>query len=436
MPLTALLKNRTVAVSLASFVLLGCVTSVIKAQQPELPRCGDHPTVIHSEFYADSFRWCPESIVHDRQIEPLSFTALAIGADETLYATRPLSGQVVEIRDSDGDELPDTMETFAKGLTHPNGLHYHDGYLYVAGGSHIYRITEEGEVETLVEDLPTGTGFWTGGIVVGDDERLYVAVGAPCDNCEFDEPERGAILSMNLDGSDRQVVATGFRQPADLAFFRSQLWTLDSAPRQENRVALDELNRVEAGGWYGFPYCLGAGAPNIKSETIDCAESVLPTMLFGSGAVPSSLAAYPHDTLPGTKETLVVVLSGDPTQVDFVGFKVIMISFDEANQPLGATILIPYVREGGRQAYKPYLGDGLYWEKFIHLSEQGFGFYPQQPLAVAINARGWIYISMTGGRIIALRPRHKLSDGDEFYPIWTPMNPNFDPSVLPPIEKD
>ena len=54
----------------------------------------------------------------------------------------------------------------------------------------------------------------------------------------------------------------------------------------------------------------------------------------------------------------------------------------------------------------PYRGDGLFWEKFIHLSEQGFGFYPQQPLAVAIHPRGWIYISMTGGRIIALRPRH------------------------------
>ena len=406
MPVPSLLKRHTAAVSLVSLFLLGCVSSAIQAQQPEPGRCGDRPTVIHGELYADNNRWCPEGIIHDRQIEPLSFTALAIGPDGTLYATRPLSGQVVAIHDSDGDELPDTVETFAGGLTLPNGLHYHEGYLYVAGESHIFRISEGGDVETLVDDLPSGTGFWTGGIVIGDDERLYVAVGAPCNNCEFDEPERGAILSMNLDGSDRQVVATGFRQPADLAFFRGQLWTLDSAPRQDSRVALDELNRVEAGGWYGFPYCLGTGTPNIASETIDCAESVLPTVLFGSGAVPSGLAANPYDTLPGTEDTLVVVLSGDPSQIDFVGYKVIMITFDAANQPLGATILIPHLREGGRQAYVPYRGDGLFWEKFIHLSEQGFGFYPQQPLAVAIHPRGWIYISMTGGRIIALRPRH------------------------------
>ena len=59
----------------------------------------------------------------------------------------------------------------------------------------------------IVDDLPSGTGFWTGGLAIGSGGRLYVAVGAPCGNCEFDERERGAILSMNLDGE----------RPADLS---------------------------------------------------------------------------------------------------------------------------------------------------------------------------------------------------------------------------
>ena len=105
---------------------------------------------------------------------------------------------------------------------------------------------------------------------------------------------------MNLDGSDRRVIATGFRHPADVAFFRGQLWTLDSAPFDAERKALDELNLVEPGGWYGFPYCLGAGLSNISADDIDCAEAIAPVMLFGSGANPVSLAAFPHDTLPGT----------------------------------------------------------------------------------------------------------------------------------------
>lgn len=436
MPVIALLiSRRRLLWLLLLYLMLGAPLASL-AQTLDLPPCHLRPTVINGELYADNRRWCPENVVHDQQIEPLSFTALEVAPDGALYATRPLSGMVMVIKDSDGDELPDKMETFAEGLTLPNGLAYHSGDLYVSGGANIYRISQTGAVDTLVDDLPSGTGFATGGITIGDDDRLYVAVGAPCNNCEFAEAERGAILSMNLDGSDRQVFASGFRNPADLAFYRDQLWTLDSAPRQTERNALDELNRLQAGGWYGFPYCLGVDTVNIESEARNCSDSIAPAMQFGSGAAPISLAAFPHDLLPGTKDTLIVVLSGDPSQVDFVGYKVIMITYDEADQPLGATVILPFLYEGGRQAYLPYRGQGLFWEQFIHLSELGFGIYPQQPLAVAVSPQGWIYISITGGRIIALRPRSGVQDFAAIYPIWTPMNPNFEPGLASAVEAD
>jgi hypothetical protein len=33
----------------------------------------------------------------------------------------------------------------------------------------------------------------------------------------------------------------------------------------------------------------------------------------------------------------------------------------------------------------------------------GFGFSPHRPIDVTVDARGWIYISTGGGRILALR---------------------------------
>ena len=401
----------------------------------DLPRCGERPTVILGELYTDRLRWCPEHVVHARDIEAFAFTALAVAPDGALYATRPLAGEVTRITDSDGDGLPDSMRTFVSGLTLPNGLAYHAGYLYIAGGAHLYRADESGAVETLIDDLPTGAGFWTGGIAIDADERLYIAMGAPCGNCEFNERERGAILSVNLAGGERQIAASGFRNPSDVAVFRGQLWTLDSAPRQPERTALDELNRVEAGGFYGFPYCLGADTTNITDASGGCAQSIPPVMQFGSGSLPISLAAYPHASLPGTADTLVVALNGDPSQVDTVGYKVIMITFDERSAPLGATILLPYLIESQRVAYQPYADSGLFWDDFIHINEIGFGIYPQQPLAVAVAADGTIYISITGGRIIALRPRHEWQVHPEFHPVWSPLHPDFDPSqARPPLE--
>ncbi len=427
MPVTALLNRWRLA--LAICLTMGTPLAILA--QPDLPLCDDRPTVIRGELYTDTRRWCPEDVVHDPQLEPLSFTALEAAPDGTLYATRPVSGLVMAIRDSDGDTLPDETSVFAEGLTLPNGLAYHRGDLYVSGGPHIYRLSAAGEVTILVDDLPTGTGFPVAGLTVGADDRLYVAVGAPCSNCEYTDAERGAILSMNLDGSRRQVFASGLRHPADIALYRDRLWTLDSAPRQAERNALDELNRLEAGGWYGFPYCLGAETANIAGGR-DCSAGIAPAMHFGTGAVPTSLAAFPQDLLPGTKDTLIVVLSGDPSQVDFVGYKVIMISFDEDDQPLGSAVIFPFAYESGRQAYIPYRGQALYWDRFIHLNEQGFGIYPQQPLAVAVSPEGWIYISITGGRIVALRPRYDWPDHHLLYPIWTPMNPDYDPSAPPP----
>ena len=110
-----------------------------------------------------------------------------------------------------------------------------------------------------------------------------------------------------------------------------------------------------------------------------------------------------------------------------------MINFDDNDEPAGSTIIFPFVYEGGRQAFIPYRGQALLLaEQYIHLSEQGFGIYPQQPLAVAVSPEGWIYISITGGRIVALRPRYDWPDHHLLYPIWTPMNPDHDPSVPPP----
>ncbi len=424
MPVPALLKRLG---AVATLLLMLGGPALMRAQTPELPRCGDRPTLISGEMYTDNRRWCLETVIHQPELEAYAFTAMVAAPDGSLYATRPITGEVMRIYDSDGDTLPDTMEGFVSGLTRPNGLAFHEGQLYIAGGPAITRADADGALTTLVDDLPSGSGFWTGGLAVGLDERLYVAMGAPCDNCEYDAPERGAILSLALDGGDRRVVASGFRHPADVEFFRGRLWTLDSAPRQSQRNALDELNHVEPGRWYGFPYCLGAGSVNIASDAVDCADGVAPAMLFGSGAVPSSLAAYPHDILPGTADTLIIVLSGDPSQIDLVGYKVIMVTFDAADQPIGATVLAPYRYESNRVAYLPYRGEGLYFEHFIHVNEVGFGFYPQQPLGVAVSPQGWIYISLTGGRIVALRPRSQANVPADSYPLWTPMHPDFAP---------
>ena len=92
MSVTALLKRQTLA---ALCILLGGFPFVGQAQQAELGKCSLRPAVVQGALFVDNQRWCVENVVDDPQMEPLAFTALAAAPDGTLYATRPLTGQVM-----------------------------------------------------------------------------------------------------------------------------------------------------------------------------------------------------------------------------------------------------------------------------------------------------------------------------------------------------
>lgn len=373
----------------------------------ELPApCDFRPTRLDQPWMRSGLS-CLEEVVNMPEAGELAFTSLAVAPDSTLYAARPHSGEVfaftdtdgdgmpdgprmieneLTLTDGDGDGLPDSPRVVAEGLTLPNGLDYHDGALYIAGGAHVYR-WRAGELETLVDDLPTGGGFWTGGIAVGDDERIYVSTGAPCDFCASEDPVRGAVLSFALDGSDRQVVASGLRHPADLAFAGDDLWVVDSAREGLfDMPDLDEVNRVQPDADFGFPYCVGA---NVSDGAAGICEAVTPVIALPTGSTPTGIAAYRGNVIPSLQGKLLVALSGSYNDLDLRGYMVVV-----ADPPTGTY-----------EPLMPARPDDSANSNFTteEMNYRGSGFFPHRPIDVAVTEQGWVYISISGGRIILLR---------------------------------
>lgn len=367
---------------------------IITAQ--ELPPCRERAHSINQPW-VDGNLYCLEEAIHISDAGELSFTALAASPDGTLYATRPLSGEVLALTDTDHDGLPDTPRVVASGLTLPNGLTYHQDALYISGGSHVYRLVGD-TLDILVDDLPSGEGFWTGGLTIGPDQRLYVATGAPCDFCEPTDAGRGAILSFALDGSDRQIVASGLRQPSDVAFVHETFWTVDTARDSLfDSPDLDELNHITPGAHFGFPYCIGYdNRADLINADFDCANAVAPALTFSTHSTPLGLAAYRSETFPWLTDKLLVVLGGSYNRGVIRGFSLVAVSLNEADSPVSIEHVIPNIE--GAAIYYPY-----FTEQEIHYN--GPGFWPHRPLDVAVSAEGWVYISVAGGRILALRPR-------------------------------
>jgi len=363
---------------------IGLTSLTVERGAAQTPNCSDRPTYISQPWIHQDLS-CLEEVINDPVVGELGFTALAVSPDETLYAARPYTGEVIALTDTDGDLLPDTPRVVASGLTLPNGLAYHDGSLYIVGSSRIDRLTGE-NLETLVDDLPSGGGFWTGGIAVRD--RIYVSTGAPCDQCVSDDPARGAILSYALDGSDRQIVAAGLRFPADLAFFDDELYVVDSAPDALfDTPDLDELNRVTEGANFGFPVC-------VLPDTPECADYTPPIVTFPTASTPIGLAAYNSDALPMLTNSLLVVLSGSYNDLQLRGYRLVAVRFDENGAHYEPVMPVQSPSAPGSERFTA-----------DEMSYRGSGFFPHRPLDVAVSSRGWVYISIGGGRIIALRPK-------------------------------
>lgn len=376
-----------------AFLILGNFwLSSLSLYAQALPPCSERPAVLY-EPWVDGRLLCLELVIHQPDAGTLGFTALAIGEDGTLYATRPVTGEIYAFEDTNGDRLPDTARLFASGLDHPSGLAWHDGALYVVGGSMITRLAD-GQAQVVINSVPKGGGFWASAITFGISGELYIATGAVCDACDQTEVGRGAVLRYDEDGV-MQMFAAGLRAPGDLVVYQGSLWTNDSVSLRAGEAAMpDVINRVIEGADFGYPRCSdglsGTSHPN------NCREITPPAYALPVHSYPMGMAAYRGNALPFLEGALLVALHGSRGGY-LTGYQVQALWFDDAGRFLRSYALIP-------NSDINFDTFGFRFENDA-LNLRGSGFYPRRPLDVAVSPEGWVYISVTDGWILALRER-------------------------------
>lgn len=353
--------------------------------QIDLP-CYERPAYFEW-LWLDGAQVCPE-LVYDAPLEP-DVTALAVGDDGTLYAARPQTGDILAFEDSNGDVLPDAPRALASRLALPHALAWHADALYAVGGSFLYRI-QDGEVRILADDVPTGL-YWTSAIAI-QDGYIYIATSTPCDPCEDMDAASGVIVRYRLDGGGAEAIARGLYRPGDLAVFRDALWVSDSAPDTYAEVAdLDEINRVPPTpeSHLGFPLCFGAAQIDM-TDAFCLIQSVFPAYALPTQSTPLGMAVYRGDAIPLLADRLLVALSGNRNQALIQGFAVIALGMDSAGGLSDPYVLAPLAPHGNYDT--------------TTLNYRNSGFFPRRPLDIAVSPEGWVYISVSGGRILALRP--------------------------------
>jgi glucose/arabinose dehydrogenase len=190
-----------------------------------------------------------------------------------LLVSVPRRGEVVLLaRDGDGDGRSDSSRVLLEGLSRPHGLDFHEGSLYVAETDAVGRIAFDpaagsvsGPLERVVTGLPAEGNHWTRTLRFGPDGWMYVSVGSSCNVCAEQDPRRAALLRFRPDGTGAEIHATGLRNTVG---FDWQPGTGELYGTDNGRDLLGddfppcELNRIVAGGFYGWPLANGAREPD------------------------------------------------------------------------------------------------------------------------------------------------------------------------------
>jgi glucose/arabinose dehydrogenase len=239
---------------------------------------------------------------------------LRVGERGTVFVGS-LGDKVSAIVENDGKRQ---VKVIASGLQQPNGLAYHDGTLYIAEVSRISKIDNvENALDnppkptTVYSDLPKSGIHSARFIGVGPDDKLYISVNQPCNNC-IPPPTEGQIRRIDLTGGNAEVVARGVRNSLgfdwdplskELYFTdRGRNWLSEDAPS-------DELNRVSRLGQdFGAPYCYQGNLPDPQfGWGHSCDEFTPPIALLGPHVGPLGMRFYTGRMFPSAYRNAIFI---------------------------------------------------------------------------------------------------------------------------------
>jgi len=241
---------------------------------------------------------------------------------------------------------PTKISRMLAGLNLPHAIRLGaDGKAYVGEMSRIFRFDPHAadpqkSIETVVANLPDNrlheNRHPLSAFAFARDGALLVNVGAPSDQCldargkrpgdlcpQSETGERAASIRRYApDGhggwsKDYTVYARGLRNSVALGVHRggTVLQGENSYDFDDRSQPFDEVNRIEAGKAYGWPYCydVRSATPGWNAiSTIRCASSAHtpPVLLLPPHSAPLSLLWYDGAMFPSLRGKLLLSLHG------------------------------------------------------------------------------------------------------------------------------
>jgi len=263
--------------------------------------------------------------------------ALAFDSNGVLFASVPNKGKVVALPDNENDGQADRVVDVVTGLNHPHGIAFAADKIYVAEADKVARYSyDPGGLKATNKEvlfsLPGGGRHTTRTLRIRGD-KLYTSVGSSCDTCIEDSPLRATLLVSDLNGANLRVYAKGLRNTVFFTFDDSgRIWGTDMGRDfLGDNLPPDDVNLIEDGKDYGWPFCYGNKIRDSKFKPGEkqsyCTDTVGPKFELPAHVAPLGIAFIKSPLFPPRDQgSLLVALHGSWNSSTPVGYKIVKLS--------------------------------------------------------------------------------------------------------------
>ncbi|MFZ3321508.1 MAG: PQQ-dependent sugar dehydrogenase [Usitatibacter sp.] len=308
--------------------------------------------------------------------------AMRVAPNGDLFVADSKANEIVVYR-MGSDGKASAHEVFAKGLHQPYGIAFYPPgadpqWVYIGNSNSVVRFPYKtgemkatGKAETIVAQIPS-VHHWTRDLAfTPDGTRLFIAVGSGSNVAEgmprqphatlllhphpvknlaewiateplgstWDTEElRADVLSVDPQGKDMKILATGLRNCSGLAInpARGEPWcVVNERDLLGDNTPFEYATHVTQGAFYGWPwYYLGANEdPRLLGARPDLKDKVtLPDVLMQAHSAPLQIAFYEGSSFPAEyRGGAFVTLHGSWNRASRTGYKVVYLPFKDGN---------------------------------------------------------------------------------------------------------
>ena len=267
---------------------------------------------------------------------------LALGNNGTIFVGSRNNGSVYALQDTDKDGKADQRYIIASGLNLPNGVAYKEGALYVAEVNRIIRfnnidqqLQSPPKPVTIYDKFPNKKRHGWKYLRFGPDNKLYTAVGAPCNICDPKEKIFTTLVRLKPDGTEMEILARGIRNSVGFDWQPETnflYFTENGRDYLGNNTPPDELNKwAKKGQHFGYPYCHGGDIPDPEyGQGKDCKAYTKPEWKFKAHMAPLGIRFYRGQQFPESyHQQLFVAQHGSWNRSTPHGYRIALLKFNQ-----------------------------------------------------------------------------------------------------------